>query len=107
MIKAVLPFLCSITHYILKMGKTVYVTLYEVFIFILKELFLAPCGDNFATFDLFSFQTCLKYVGINVTYPSAVANCQAERSSVIKIDSQEKFDIFKDYVGTNVYIIYS
>lgn len=45
---------------------------------------------------------CLKYVGVDVTYPSAVANCEAERSSVIKIDSQEKFDIFKDYVGTNV-----
>lgn len=45
---------------------------------------------------------CLKYVGVDVTYPSAVANCEAERSSVIKIDSQEKFDIFKNYVGKNV-----
>lgn len=50
---------------------------------------------------------CLKYVGVDVDYPSAVANCEAERSSVIRIDSQEKFDIFKDYVGTNViYYIY-
>eukprot|EP00105_Crassostrea_gigas_P005211 XP_011418727.2 PREDICTED: uncharacterized protein LOC105321934 [Crassostrea gigas] len=57
-----------------------------------------PCGDHYATYDLFSFQMCLKYVGVDDTYPSAVANCEAERSSVIKIDSQEKFDIFKDYV---------
>eukprot|EP00105_Crassostrea_gigas_P040753 XP_019924901.1 PREDICTED: uncharacterized protein LOC109619399 [Crassostrea gigas] len=56
------------------------------------------CGDHYVTYDLFSFQTCLKFTGVNVTYPSAVANCQAERSSVIKIDSQEKFDIFKHYV---------
>lgn len=83
------------------------VTLYDVFVFIFIKLFSAQCGYHYVSYDLFSFQTCLKFTGVNVTYPSAVANCQAERSSVIKIDSQEKFDIFKHYVGTNVYIIYS
>lgn len=81
--------------------------MWQKFVFIAKYSFLTSCGDIYATYDLFSFQTCLKFTGVNVTYPSAVANCQAERSSVIKIDSQEKFDIFKHYVGTNVYIIYS
>lgn len=45
---------------------------------------------------------CLKYVGVDVIYLLVVVNCEVERSSVIKIDLQEKYDIFKDYVGMNV-----
>lgn len=55
-----------------------------------------PCADGYATYSLMSYQICLKYFPVPVTYSTAQANCQAEGGDLIKIDSQEKYDIFKD-----------
>lgn len=43
------------------------------------------------------YQICLKYFPVPASYSTAQANCQAEGGDLIKIDSQEKYDIFKDY----------
>nr|XP_011434543.2 uncharacterized protein LOC105333334 [Crassostrea gigas] len=49
------------------------------------------------SYEVMSYQTCLKYYPVPVTYDSARARCQADGADLIKIDSKEKFDVFKDY----------
>lgn len=48
---------------------------------------------------LVKFQNLFEVFPRSVTYQSARAFCQAEVGNLIKIDSQEKFDVFKDYHG--------
>lgn len=62
-------------------------------------LFVAPCAKGYASYDLLGSQICLKYFPVPVSYATAKANCQVEGGNLIKIDSQEKYDIFKDYHG--------
>ncbi|XP_052693543.1 uncharacterized protein LOC128171795 [Crassostrea angulata] len=56
-----------------------------------------PCAEGYATFKLMSYEICMKYIPEPVSYSTAQANCQAEGADLIKIDSQEKYNIFKDY----------
>lgn len=58
-----------------------------------------PCANGYVSYDVMSYQICLKYYPVPVTYESARALCQTEGADLIKIDSQEKFDVFKDYHG--------
>lgn len=44
--------------------KTFRIPLWHKFVFIAKYSFLTSCGDIYATYDLFTFQTCLKYVAV-------------------------------------------
>ncbi|XP_052695678.1 uncharacterized protein LOC128174083 [Crassostrea angulata] len=62
-----------------------------------KSFVPLPCADGYATYYLMPYQICLKYFPVPVSYSTAQANCQAEGTNLIKIDSQEKYDIFKDY----------
>ncbi|XP_052692703.1 uncharacterized protein LOC128170978 [Crassostrea angulata] len=56
-----------------------------------------PWSDGCKTYNLSSQQICLKYFPVLARYLSARNLCQAEDGDLIKIDSKEKFDIFKDY----------
>lgn len=58
-----------------------------------------PCANGYMSYEVMSYQTCLKYFPVPVTYDSARARCQADGAHLIKIDSKEKFDVFKDYHG--------
>lgn len=66
---------------------------------ILALCFVAPCADGYATYYLMPYQICLKYFPVPVSYSTAKANCHDERANLIKIDSQEKYNIFEDYHG--------
>ncbi|XP_052695677.1 uncharacterized protein LOC128174082 [Crassostrea angulata] len=57
----------------------------------------APCAEGYVTYRLISYEICMKYFPVPASYSTAQANCQAEGADLIKIDSQEKYDIFKDY----------
>ncbi|XP_052693547.1 uncharacterized protein LOC128171798 [Crassostrea angulata] len=57
----------------------------------------SPCADGYATYYLMPYQICLKYFPVPVSYSTAKANCHDERANLIKIDSQEKYNIFEDY----------
>uniref|UniRef100_K1PDA1 Uncharacterized protein n=1 Tax=Magallana gigas TaxID=29159 RepID=K1PDA1_MAGGI len=59
--------------------------------------FTLPCANGYATYYLMPYQICLKYFPGPVSYSTAQANCRAQDADLIKIDSQEKYDIFKDY----------
>lgn len=57
---------------------------------------------NFICSNLCKRVCVLQLVRLNnmpVSYLAAKANCQAKGGSLIKIDSKEKYDIFKDYHG--------
>uniref|UniRef100_K1R1M3 Uncharacterized protein n=1 Tax=Magallana gigas TaxID=29159 RepID=K1R1M3_MAGGI len=56
-----------------------------------------PCAEGYANYKLMSDEICLKYFPVPVTYSTAQSNCQAEGADLIKIDSQEKYDIFNDF----------
>lgn len=58
-----------------------------------------PCANGYTSYEVMSYQICLKYFPVSVTYDSARALCQTDGADLIKIDSQEKFDVFKDYHG--------
>ncbi|XP_052692927.1 uncharacterized protein LOC128171220 [Crassostrea angulata] len=58
---------------------------------------ILPCANGYVSYDVMAYQICLKYYPVPVTYESARALCQTEGADLIKIDSQEKFDVFKDY----------
>lgn len=63
------------------------------------SLILGNCANGYLNYDLSDSQICVKYFPIQVSYSSARANCQAEGGDLIKIDSPEKFDMFKEYYG--------
>ncbi|XP_052693542.1 uncharacterized protein LOC128171792 [Crassostrea angulata] len=58
-----------------------------------------PCANGYASYYLMPYQICLMYFPGPVSYSTAQANCHAQDADLIKIDSQEKYDIFKDYHG--------
>lgn len=62
-------------------------------------MILGSCANGYLNYDLSDSQICVKYFPIEVSYSSARANCQAEGGDLIKIDSPEKFDMFKEYHG--------
>ena len=61
--------------------------------------FAVPCAEGYATYKWMSYEICMKYFPVPVIYATAKANCEAEGGNLIKIDSQEKYDIFNDYHG--------
>nr|XP_019924464.2 uncharacterized protein LOC109619238 [Crassostrea gigas] len=62
------------------------------------KTFIEPhCANGSAPYNLLGSQICLKYFPVPVIYATAKANCEAEGGNLIKIDSQEKYNIFNDY----------
>lgn len=61
--------------------------------------FVAPCANGYATYYLMPYQICLKYFPGPVSYSTAETKCQAKGADLITIDSQEKYEILKDYHG--------
>lgn len=49
----------------------------------------------------------MKYFPVTARYSPAKALCQAEGGNLIKIDSKEKFDIFKDNHGMLIFCNYN
>lgn len=66
---------------------------------ILSLCFVVPCTNGYATYCLMPQQICLKYFQGPVSFSTAQTKCQAEEADLIKIDSREKYEIFKDYHG--------
>lgn len=67
--------------------------------------FVVRCDIGYATYYLMPNQICLKYFPVSVSYSTAQTNCQAKGANLIKIDSQQKYDIFKDYHGMFEFLI--
>lgn len=65
----------------------------------LIHFIVVPWSTGCATYNLTSHQKCLKYFPVLARYSSARNLCKAEGGDLIRFDSQEKFDIFKDYHG--------
>jgi hypothetical protein len=58
------------------------------------------CPKGYTPYPIISLFICLKYVALNTKYPDAVNDCNADDGDLIRIDSQEKFDIFRTHLGT-------
>lgn len=65
----------------------------------LIHFIVVPWSTGCATYNLTSHQISLKYFPVLARYSSARNLCKAEGGNLIRFDSQEKFDIFKDYHG--------
>lgn len=65
----------------------------------LIHFIVVPWSTGCVTYNLTSHQICLKYFPVLARYSSARNLCRAEGGDLIRFDSQEKFDIFKDYHG--------
>ncbi|XP_062592821.1 uncharacterized protein LOC134254313 [Saccostrea cucullata] len=57
------------------------------------------CPQGYTFYRTSVFTTCLKYVSTEVNYKEAVSSCKQDGGDLIRIDSQEKFDIFKNHAG--------
>ncbi|XP_062602934.1 uncharacterized protein LOC134264654 [Saccostrea cucullata] len=60
---------------------------------------MSPCPEGYTTYNYTYFEICLMYVPVNSKYPDAVENCKENGGDLIKIDSLEKYDIFKSFSG--------
>ena len=61
-------------------------------------ILLAPCPEDYTEFSYDHRDICLRYRPEVKSYPEATTECQAEGGDLIKVDSQRKMDIFKDFV---------
>ncbi|XP_048751416.1 uncharacterized protein LOC125663154 [Ostrea edulis] len=64
------------------------------------------CPQGYTTHQYTYFKICLKYVSVYVKYPDAVNHCNADGGDLIRIDSQQKFDIFKTHLGPFVHAVW-
>lgn len=45
-------------------------------------------------------QICLKYLPLEVTYLEAENRCHREGGALFKLDSQQKYNLFQEFLGT-------
>ncbi|XP_048750767.2 uncharacterized protein LOC125662565 [Ostrea edulis] len=57
------------------------------------------CPDGYTTYQYKYFKICLKYVAMDTKYPDAVNFCNADGGDLIRIDSQQKYDLFRAHLA--------
>ncbi|XP_061190272.1 uncharacterized protein LOC133198147 [Saccostrea echinata] len=60
---------------------------------------LAHCPSAYAVYDYTHFNICLRYISISANYTEAVSRCQQDGGDLVRIDSFQKYDIFKGHIG--------
>jgi hypothetical protein len=57
------------------------------------------CPEGYNIHQYTDSTICLKYVTKGANYPDAVNNCKGDGGDLIRMDSKQKYDIFKAYLG--------
>jgi hypothetical protein len=68
-------------------------------LYIYSFLILDYCRVGYNAHQYTNSMICLKYVTMDTTYPDAVNSCRGDGGDLIRIESKQKFDIFKAYFG--------
>lgn len=67
------------------------------FFFMAILYFVAYCSDGGGIDE---HQICLKYLPLEVTYLEAENRCHREGGALFKLDSQQKYTLFQEFLGT-------